>query len=78
MAVILLIIILFDIQIDSGCSFLPKVRWTIYFSWWRYDGCVFVDYYAVWRFDKTVGALFYLRSDGQYILVGGAVMAVFC
>jgi hypothetical protein len=27
--------------------------------------------------DSVVGVLFYLRSDGQYILVGYAVMAVF-
>jgi hypothetical protein len=33
MAVFLLIIILCDILIDSGRSFLLKVRWTIYFSW---------------------------------------------
>ena len=33
MAVYLLIFILYDILIDSGRLFLPKVRWTIYFSW---------------------------------------------
>ena len=32
-AVFLLIIILSDGLIDSGSSFLLKVRWTIYFSW---------------------------------------------
>jgi hypothetical protein len=32
-AVFLLIIMLFDLLIDSGLSFLLKVRWTIYFSW---------------------------------------------
>ena len=29
------------------------------------------------RSDKTVGVLFYLRTDGQYILLGDTVMAVF-
>ena len=33
MAVYLLIFILYDILIDSGRSFLPMVRWTIWFSW---------------------------------------------
>ena len=32
MAVFLLIIKLGDVLIDSGCSFLLKVRWQIYFS----------------------------------------------
>ena len=32
MAVFLFIIILCDVPIDRGCSFLLKVRWTIYFS----------------------------------------------
>jgi hypothetical protein len=77
MDVYLLIPILCDVLIDSGRSFLPKVRWTIYFSWWRYHGCVFADYYTVWRSDKTVGVLFYLRTDGQYVLLGDTVMAVF-
>jgi hypothetical protein len=31
----------------------------------------------VLRCDKKGGALFYLRSDGQYILFGATVMAVF-
>ena len=46
-AVFLLIIMLMYVQIDRGCSFLLKVRWTIYFSWLRCYGCVFVHYYAV-------------------------------
>ena len=29
------------------------------------------------RSDKTGAAIFYLRSDGQYILLGATVMAVF-
>jgi hypothetical protein len=33
MAVFLLIIILCDVVIESGRSFLPKVRWTTYFSY---------------------------------------------
>ena len=37
----------------------------------------FYYFYTVGRSDKTVGALFYLRSDGQYILLGDTVMAVF-
>ena len=32
MAVFLFIVILCDVLIDSGRSFLSKVRWTIYFS----------------------------------------------
>jgi hypothetical protein len=40
MAVFLLSIILCVVPIDRGCSFLLKVRWTIYFSWWRCYGCV--------------------------------------
>jgi hypothetical protein len=32
MAVYLLIIILYDVLIDSGRSFLLKIRWTTYFS----------------------------------------------
>ena len=46
------LLMLCDVLIDSGCSFLLKVRWTIYLSWWRCHGCVFVDYYAVWRSDR--------------------------
>jgi GTP cyclohydrolase II len=33
-------------------------------------------FYTVLRSDKKGGALFYLRSDGQYILLGATVMAV--
>ena len=66
-----------DVLVDSWRSFLLKVRWTVYFTWWHCHGCVFVDYYTVWRSDKTVDVLFYLRSDGQYILLGNTVMAVF-
>jgi hypothetical protein len=36
----------------------------------------FVYFYTVLRCDKKGGALFYLRSDGQYILLGATVMAV--
>ena len=72
----LLIIILCDVPIDSGRSFLLNIRWTIYVSWWRYHGSVFVDYYTVWCSDKTVDVLFYLRSDGQYIFVGETIMNV--
>jgi hypothetical protein len=32
---------------------------------------------TVLRSDKTGAAIFYLRSDGQYILLGATVMAVF-
>ena len=77
MAVFLFSIMLCVVPIDRGCSFLLKVRWTIYFSWWRCYGCVFVYYYAVWRSDKRVGVLFYLRSDRHYILVSAAILAVF-
>jgi hypothetical protein len=41
-AVFLLIIILCDVLIDSCRSFLLNVRWTTYFSYWHYHGCVFV------------------------------------
>jgi hypothetical protein len=37
----------------------------------------FVYFYTVLRSDKKGGALFYLRSDGQYILLGATVMAVY-
>jgi hypothetical protein len=33
MSVYLLIFMLCDVLIDSGRSFLAKVRWTIYFTW---------------------------------------------
>jgi hypothetical protein len=33
--------------------------------------------YTVLRADKTGAAIFYLRSDGQYILLGATVMVVF-
>ena len=33
MAEFVLIIILCDVLIDSGRSFLLNIRWTIYFSW---------------------------------------------
>ena len=46
-AVFLLIIMLMYVPMDRGCSFVLKVRWTIYFSWLRCYGCVFVHYYAV-------------------------------
>jgi len=39
MAVFLLIIILWLILIDSDSSFLLKVRWKIYYTWWRCHGC---------------------------------------
>jgi hypothetical protein len=37
---------------------------------------VYYQFYTVLRSDKKGGALFYLRSDGQYILLGATVMAV--
>jgi hypothetical protein len=40
---VLLIIILCDVLVDSGRSFLLNIRWTIYFSWWRYHGSVFTN-----------------------------------
>jgi hypothetical protein len=54
MAVCLLIIMLFDVLIDSGLSFLLKVRWIIYFCWGDYYGCVFVHYYTVRTSDRKV------------------------
>jgi hypothetical protein len=33
--------------------------------------------HTVLRADKTGAAIFYLRSDGQYILLGATVMVVF-
>jgi hypothetical protein len=33
MAVFLVIIMLCNVPIDRGCSFLLKVRWTIYITW---------------------------------------------
>ena len=47
MVCFLLIIMLCDVLIDSGRSFLQKVTWTIYFSWLRCYGCVFVYYYTL-------------------------------
>ena len=38
---------------------------------------VFCYYYTLWRSGKTVGVLFYLRSDGQYIPVGDNVLGLF-
>ena len=76
MAVFLLNIILHDVLMASDSSCLLKIRCTIYFSLWHCHGCIFVDWYTVWRSDKTVGVLFYLRSDGQYIFPGDTVMAV--
>jgi hypothetical protein len=40
MARFLLIRLLCDVLIDSGRSFLLKVRWKIYFCWWDYYECV--------------------------------------
>jgi hypothetical protein len=54
MAVCLLIIMLFDVLIDSGLSFLLKVGWIIYFCWGGYYGCVVVHYYTVRTSDRKV------------------------
>ena len=56
MAVFLLIIMLFDVLIDNGRSFLIKLRWIIYFCWGNYHGCVFVDYYTVRTSDRKVSS----------------------
>jgi hypothetical protein len=36
----LFIIILWVVLIECGRSFLFKVRWTIYFTWWHCHGCI--------------------------------------
>ena len=54
MGVFFFIIMLCDIPIDSGRSFLLKVKWTIYCCWCDYYGCVCADYYTVRTSDRKV------------------------